>query len=417
MRVVLAPNALKGSCSAAAAADAMAEGVRSVDPGIEVVRVPVADGGDGLLAVAAEVIGAELRDVRVTGPRFDPVTAVMGWEPRTRSAIVEMALASGLALLDGVALDPEATTTVGTGELMLAALDLGAERIIVGIGGSATNDGGIGMASALGWRFLDTIGASVPPTGGGLSSIRRLDGTDVEPRLSTVRIDVVCDVDNPLTGHTGAARVFAPQKGATIDQVDRLDRGLQQLADVVARDLAQGCAGLPPPPPTLSALPGAGAAGGLGFGLVAFCGARLRPGAEVVLDLIGFDGLLEGADLVLTSEGRIDAQTAAGKAPAAVAARAHRLGIPCIAIAGELGEGHQLLHQAGVEAVFSLCPGPIGLAQAQAQTPTLLSGCAGQVFRAFVAGRRSGRQVRDSRASESVANGAERYPSDGIRSR
>lgn len=390
MRIVLAPNALKGSCSAAAAADAMAEGVISVDPGIEIIKAPVADGGDGLLAVAAEIIGAEMRQLQVTGPSFDPVKAVIGWEPGTRSAVIEMALASGLALLDQCALDPEATTTVGTGELMRAALDLGAERIVVGIGGSATNDGGIGMASALGWRFLDVDGALVPPTGGGLSCIGRIDGRSVDRRLSRVEIDVICDVDNPLTGPKGAARVFAPQKGASPAQVQRLDRGLQHLSDVVARDLAQGCAELPPVSSELFDLPGAGAAGGLGFGLAAFCGARLRPGADVVLDMVGLDGLLEGADLVLTSEGRMDSQTAAGKAPAAVAARARRLRIPCIAIAGGLGEGHQALHEIGIEAIFSLCPGPIGLAEAQAQTTVLLSACTEQVIRAFLAGHRAG---------------------------
>jgi glycerate kinase len=417
MRVVLAPNALKGSCSAAAAADAMAEGVLSVDPGIDIVKAPVADGGDGLLAVAAEVIGAELRRFQVTGPDFDPVQAVMGWEPRTRCAVVEMALASGLALLDGRALNPEATTTVGTGELLRAALDLGAERIIIGIGGSATNDGGIGMASALGWRFLDEDGASVPPTGGGLSRIQRVDGTGVDRRLSGVRIDVICDVDNPLAGPNGASRVFAPQKGASVAQVQRLDRGLQHLADVVARELVSGYSGLPHAQPELSALPGAGAAGGLGFGLVAFCGARLRPGADVVLDMVDFDGLLEEADLVLTSEGRIDSQTAAGKAPAAVAARAHRIGLPCIAIAGGLGEGYRVLHEIGVEAAFSLCPGPIGLEEAQAQARTLLSACTEQVIRLFLAGHRAGRSGRSAQTPKPPASGAGPHSSAGIRSR
>jgi glycerate kinase len=379
VKVVVAPNALKGSLGAAAAAAALAAGVARVLPEAVVAQVPVADGGDGLVDVVAEVLGGERRPVTVTGPRFAPVRAELAWLPAQRTAVIEMALASGLALLDGAAPDPTAATTRGTGELMRAALDLGARHLIVGIGGSATNDGGIGMAEALGWRFTDAAGKPVRPVGGALAAIARLDGGGADPRLGEVRIEAVCDVDNPLTGPRGAARVYAPQKGATVDQVGALDAGLAHLAALIERDL-----GL-----SVDDIPGAGAAGGLGAGLLAFCGAVLRPGAEVVLDLVELDRHPEGADLVLTAEGRIDGQTRFGKAPAAVAAHAAARGIPCIAIAGGIGDDIASLHAIGIDAVFSLCQGPMTLAAAQRDSAALLARAAEQVLRAFLAGRRN----------------------------
>jgi glycerate kinase len=288
-----------------------------------------------------------------------------------------MALASGLALLPEQARDATATTTLGTGELMRAALDLGAGHIIVGLGGSATNDGGIGMAQALGWRFPDAAGRTVEPVGGRLADIARIDAAGKDPRLDRVRVEAVCDVDNPLIGPRGASRVYGPQKGATPGQVDALDAGLTHLAALVTRDL-----GL-----RVAELPGAGAAGGIGAGLVAFAGATLRPGAELVLDLLAFDRHLDGADLVLTAEGRIDHQTAHGKAPAAVAARARARGIPCIAIAGGVGDAIGALHDIGIDAVFSLCRGPMSLTAAQAKAEPLLADAAEQAVRAFLAGR------------------------------
>ena len=379
MKIILAPNALKGSCAASAAAAAMAAGVARVLPTAELVRLPVADGGDGLLDVVVHAMGARTRRYRVSGPRFQAVDADIVWLPERRVAVIEMALASGLALLSDAERDAEATTTLGTGELMRNALDLGARKLVVGIGGSATNDGGIGMASALGYRFLDRLGKAVPPVGGNLALIERIDSTRVDARLGTVEIEAVCDVDNPLTGPRGAARVYAPQKGAAPHQVARLDEGLSHLAELIRRDL-----GADP-----SDLPGAGAAGGLGAGLLAFCGARLRRGAALVLELLQFDRHLAGADLVLTAEGRIDAQTCFGKAPGVVAAHADRLGVPCIAIAGSISHGDDLaaLHAAGMDAVFSLCSGPMSLEQAQEQSETLLARASEQVVRAFLSGR------------------------------
>jgi glycerate kinase len=379
VKVVAAPNALKGSLSAAAAAAALADGVTRALPGARVVQVPVADGGDGLVDVIAEALGGERRRLTVTGPRFSPVEAELTWLPQRRTAVIEMALASGLALLDDSRRDPAATTTLGTGELMRATLDLGAAQIIVGIGGSATNDGGIGMAGALGWRFTDAAGAPVRPVGGALADIRCIDGSGADPRLRQVRIAAVCDVDNPLTGPRGAARVYGPQKGATPAQVQQLDAGLSHLAGLIGRDLGLN----------VGDIPGAGAAGGLGAGLLAFCGAELRPGAEVVLDLVELDRHLDGADLVLTAEGRIDGQTRFGKAPGSVAAHAAARGIPCIAIAGGVGDDIAPLYATGIDAVFSLCPGPMTLAQAQRDSAALLARAAEQVVRAFAAARRT----------------------------
>ncbi|HBG95311.1 MAG TPA: glycerate kinase [Chromatiaceae bacterium] len=377
MKIILAPNALKGSCMASSAAAAMAAGVVRAVPDAELVQIPVADGGDGLADVVTHALGARPKRFRVAGPRFDPLDAELAWLPDTQTAVIEMALASGLALLAETERDPMRTTTLGTGELMRHALDLGARTLVVGIGGSATNDGGIGMAAALGYRFLDRAGEPVDPVGGHLAQIDRIDAAEVDARLADVRVEAICDVDNPLIGTQGAARVYAPQKGADAQQVALLDTGLAHLADVIARDLGIDTRDLP----------GAGAAGGLGAGLLAFCGAALRPGADVVLDLVGLERHLAGADLVLTAEGRIDGQTRFGKAPGAVAAHAARLGVPCIAIAGSVGDDADALHPAGMHALFSLCPGPISLEDAQSQSEMLLARTAEQVVRAFLAGK------------------------------
>jgi glycerate 2-kinase len=376
-KLILAPNALKGSCTAAAAATAMARGAARALPGAELVELPVADGGDGLAAVLRDAIEGEARTVRVAGPRFQPVDATLIWSPSRRIAVVEMALGSGLALLAEQDRDATTTTTLGTGELLRAALDLGATHIIVGLGGSATNDGGIGMAEALGWRFTDAPGRPVAPVGGRLADIACIDGSARDARLTQIRIEAVCDVDNPLTGPRGAATIYGPQKGASPAQVAALDAGLAHLAGLIQRDLGLD----------IAELPGAGAAGGLGAGLIAFAGATLRPGAELVLDLLKLDQHLADADLVLTAEGRIDAQTAHGKAPAAVAARAKAHGVPCIAIAGGIGDGLDVLHALGMDAVFSLCRGPMTLAEAERDAEALLAEAAEQVVRAFFARR------------------------------
>lgn len=379
MKIALAPNALKGCLTATQAAEAMARGVARACPDAEITQVPVADGGDGLTDVLVNALRGETLSVAVTGPRGDPVQAPFCHVPARRLAAIEMATASGLALLSSDRLNPLLTTTYGTGELIAAALDLGISHLIVGIGGSATNDGGIGMATALGARFLDASGAPVEPVGGALATIQRIDLSGLDPRLATVRVEAICDVDNPLLGARGAAYVYGPQKGATPEQVRELDAGLGNLAAAIERDLGAN----------VRELPGAGAAGGLGAGLNAFLKAELRRGVDLVLDLVGLEEQLRGADLVLTAEGQIDFQTAFGKAPAGVGERARALGVPCLAIAGSVGGGLETLHELGIDAVFSLCPGPVTLEQAMASGGDYLAAAAEQAVRAFLAGRRS----------------------------
>jgi glycerate kinase len=376
MKVVLAPNAFKGSLTARAAAKAMAQGVSAAQPDAETVEVPVADGGDGVVDILIGALRGEARTATVMGPRGDPVDATFCYVPSLDLAAIEMASASGLALLPEEQRDPMMTTTYGTGELITAALNLGVDRIVIGIGGSATNDGGIGMASALGVSFLDDADDPVEPVGEALQDIQRIDISGLDNRVRHVRIEAVCDVENPLLGTDGAARVYGPQKGATSEQVEELEAGLGNLAKVIARDLGID----------VRTMPGAGAAGGLGAGLLAFVDAELRKGVDLILELVGLDDKLASADLVLTAEGHIDFQTAFGKAPAGVAMRAKARHIPCIAIAGSLGAGLDDLHAIGINAMFSLCPGPVSLDQAMAESANYLTAATEQAVRCFLAG-------------------------------
>ena len=377
MKIVLAPNALKGCLTAVEAAHALARGVAGIDPELELALVPVADGGDGLVEVLRHTLNGVEQIAQVSGPLGDPLSAAFCHVPAARLAIIETAQACGLARVATEQRNPLLTTTFGAGELIKAALDLEISHLIVGIGGSATNDGGIGMAAALGARFLDRNGQPVATVGGALATIQRIDLNNLDSRLAAVRIEVICDVDNPLLGERGAAQVYAPQKGATPQQVQMLEAGLAHLATVIERDLGVN----------VRALPGAGAAGGLGAGLTAFLNAELRPGVDVVLDWVKLDAQLRDADLVLTAEGQIDVQTGFGKAPAGVAKRARAHGVPCIAIAGSVSADRDALHALGISAVFSLCPGPISLAQAMAFGADYLAAAAEQAVRAFLAGR------------------------------
>ncbi len=375
MKIVIAPNALKGSLSGSEAASAIATGVIRAYPDAEIVKVPVADGGDGLLDVAIEALDGEIHELTVADPRQRPIASRFGHVAAMRFAAVEMALASGLALLKDNERNPLATTSLGTGELIKAALDLDVDRIGIGIGGSATNDGGMGVAHALGARFLDQTGNSLEPIGANLQNVRTIDVSNLDPRLRNKTIEAVCDVDNILCGPDGAAAVYGPQKGGTPEMIEQLDAGLANFADVLARDLGQD----------VRDLPGAGAAGGLGAGLKAILGAELRPGVDLVLDLVGLEAKLEGADLAITAEGVIDFQTAHGKAPAGVARLAKAQGIPCVALAGGIGERTENLHAIGVNAVFSLCPGPISLDQAIAHADSYLAAIAEQSTRLYIA--------------------------------
>jgi glycerate kinase len=320
--VVCAPNAFKGTLSARAAAAAMARGV--LDAGAVALEMPVADGGDGTLNVllAARGAGARTSRHRVTGPLGAVVVAHIGWLTADE-AVIELADASGLGRIRGAALDAVHATSRGTGELIRIAVAAGARRVIVGVGGSACTDGGAGLLQALGARLTDPRGAEISLGGVGLEELAAIDLSPARQALATCSVEVACDIRGPLLGPHGAARMFAAQKGATPEDVERLDRALSRFAT-----LAAGMDGR-----DLSALPGAGAAGGCGFGL-ALLGAHLRSGAALLCDLIGLDSAMGGASMVITGEGRLDDQTPDGKAPAEVATRAQRLGIPCVAIAG-----------------------------------------------------------------------------------
>jgi glycerate kinase len=375
MRIIAAPNAFKGSMNALEAAEAMKRGILAAVPECEVICVPVADGGDGLTEIMVQALSGALMEKNVKGPRMEACLATFCLTEDL--AVIEMARASGLALLAKDQQDPTKTSSYGTGELIAAAMDAGARRIVVGLGGSATCDGGIGMASALGYRFLAKDGRELEPIGGSLPHIDTIDTTRVDKRLSATVFEGICDVTNPLVGENGASFVYSPQKGATVAQVELLDKGLRNLADIVDRQIGID----------IRHLPGAGAAGGLGGGLHAFCGAELKKGIDLVMDLVNLKEQLRGADLVLTAEGQIDYQTKFDKAPAGVARAAKEANIPCIAICGSVGEGIEELYEIGLHAVFSLCKGPQSIDSAIKNGAHLLAFAVEQVVRTFVAGK------------------------------
>ena len=340
-RVLLAPDKFKGTLTAAQVAGHLAAGLRSVLPDVETVVVPVADGGDGTLA-AAEAAGFTPVPLTATGPTGMPCASA--WVRRGSEAVVELAEVSGLAQLPGGRLQPLTATSRGTGELIAAALDAGVRRIVVGIGGSACTDGGAGLLQALGATIRTANGSEVDPGGAGLLDATRLDLSRLHPGLAGAELVVACDVDNPLTGSRGAAAVYGPQKGAGPEDVELLDSALTHWADLVARATGKD----------QRLAPGAGAAGGVGFGLVAVLGATTRPGAELVFELTGLPDAVAGADLVVTGEGSLDAQTLHGKAPAAVAALARDKGVPTVAVAGQVTLTPAELGAAGLHAAYAL---------------------------------------------------------------
>jgi glycerate 2-kinase len=345
MKVVVAPNAFKGTLTAPQAAAAIARGVREVFADAEVVEVPVADGGDGTVEALVTARRGEYRTATVQGPLGDPVQARFGLIDSGRTAVVELATSSGLALIDASRRDPRRASTYGFGQLLEAARAQGVGEIIAGIGGSATNDGGAGMAQALGYRLLDGEGNDLPRGGAALAMLDRIEASGFNrPGWTSVRVRVASDVTNPLTGPQGASAVYGPQKGADEQAVKELDAALARLARVIERDLGKHVA----------QLRGAGAAGGAGAGLVAFLDASLEPGAPLVVGATGFDERLQGADLVFTGEGRADEQTAFGKAPGEVAKRAAAAGVPVVLLAGSKGQGWEALHSLGVTEVVTL---------------------------------------------------------------
>ncbi|WP_370606935.1 glycerate kinase [Citrobacter werkmanii] len=344
MKIVIAPDSYKESLSALEVATAIELGFREIWPEAEYVKIPVADGGEGTVEAMVAAMQGHLVHVDVTGPLGNTIQAFYGLSGDERSAFIEMAAASGLEQVPANLRDPLKTTSWGTGELIRHALDAGVEHIIIGIGGSATNDGGAGMVQALGARLLDAQDEDIAHGAMGLESLARIDISQLDPRLAGCRIEVACDVTNPLTGKEGASVVFGPQKGATAEMIPRLDRALMHYAQLIARDLDVN----------VLELAGGGAAGGMGAALYAFCGAQLRRGIEIVTDALRLDACVADADLVVTGEGRIDSQTIHGKVPVGVAKIAKRYNKPVIGIAGSLTADVGVVHEHGLDAVFSV---------------------------------------------------------------
>lgn len=382
LRVLVAPSGFKESLTVTEVAACIADGVRAALPDAEVVQAPLVDGGEGFARVLTEMTGGALHPVRVTGPVGAPVEAhfgVLGTPPDggPRTAAVEMAAAAGLRLVPRDARDPRRTTSYGVGELIRAALDAGAARILVGCGDSGINDGGAGMAQALGARLLDAGGREIGRGGAELARLARIDLSGLDPRLARVRLDAAVNWRNALLGPRGVARVFGPQKGATPEMVEELEGALETYAAAIRRDLGLDVA----------AEPGAGASGGLGAGLRALLGARLHPRYDLIMRYYDLDRLMEGADLVLTAEGSLDAQTPEGKIPAEVARRAKRHGVPVIALAGTLGRGASANLRHGIDAYFGIIRRPCSLQDCFDEAAGLLAHSAEQAVRAVVAAR------------------------------
>ena len=371
MKIVIAPDSYKGSTYASDAARAMEVGVRRVLPDAEVVLVPVADGGDGTLETLVETSGGRIITSDVTGPLGEPVSAQWGAMGDGVTAVAEMARTSGLALVRLENRDPLNATTYGLGEVILEALDAGFRRFILGIGGSATNDAGAGMAQALGVRLLDAGGAELPPGGAALASLASVDASGLDPRAADADFDVACDVNNPLTGPEGASAVYGPQKGATPAMVEQLDSALANFAEVVKRDLGTDVDGVP----------GSGAAGGLGGGIMAFLEGRLRPGVDIVLDTVDLASRLDGADLIITGEGCMDFQTVYNKAPIGVARLAGERNIPVIGVSGSLGDGFTDVHEYGIAAAVAITHAPMTLDEATDRVAELIASATEQAVR------------------------------------
>jgi glycerate 2-kinase len=363
MRIVIAPQSLKGSLTAAEAGQAIAEGTRAVYPEADIDIVPIADGGEGTVQALVDATRGAMVHQAVTGPLGEAVEAFFGVLGDGQTAVLEMAACAGLPLVPPSQRDPRITTTYGVGELILAALERGCRHFIIGIGGSATNDGGAGMAQALGASLVTVQGTPIERGGSALATLAHIEIASMDPRIQECSVDVACDVSNPLCGPRGASAVYGPQKGATPAMVAELDVALAHYAEVIQRDLGLAVADVP----------GAGAAGGLGAGLLTFLHATLRPGAQIVLEAVHLEEHLRGADLVITAEGQLDGQTVYGKSVGAVSSLAKRYNIPVLALAGGLGENYQVVYNLGVDAITVLPSGPMPLAYAMEHAAPLTS--------------------------------------------
>lgn len=362
MKIVIAPDSFKGSASAIEVAEAIAAGWHRVFPKATIELVPMADGGEGTMEALVDATGGVTKTIKVQDPLGRSIDASFGILGDGKTAIVEVAAASGLPLLSPQERNPLITTTYGTGQLIRRALEEGISRLLIGLGGSATVDGGAGLVSAMGARLLSSSGNPIGPGGGSLGDLAKIEPGELPQLLGKVEVLAACDVDNPLTGPQGAAAVFGPQKGATPESVVELDRNLAHFAKIISRDLGM----------EVGSLPGAGAAGGLGAGLVAFLGAKLVPGIQMVISSVRLEEKLTGADLVITGEGRLDGQSARGKTPMGVAQLAAKYKIPVLAIGGSIADDASLLYNEGIGAMLSIAPGPITLDEAIGQGKELL---------------------------------------------
>ena len=375
MRILLAPQEFKGSLSANQVVEAMADGVRRVRPEATIDRVPLADGGPGTVAAVVAAMDGRYSVSRVEGPLGAPVDARWGRIAEGASAVIEMASASGLLLLDSKRLDPRRAGTFGTGELIRAVLDAGVQRILIGLGGSATNDGGAGMATALGVRFLDDEGDPLPPGGAALAQLASIDTHALDSRLAAVDIVVLADVSNPLLGPDGASAVYGPQKGADAAAVAELDRALRNYADIVARDLGR----------EITTIRGGGAAGGLGAGLVAFTGARIVSGIDYIAEVVNLRDRLAAADLSITGEGRLDRQSTFGKTVAGVARLAQAVGTPCLAVGGGVEASEVVRTIPGIVDLEEAAPAELALAEAMAKAGPLVADATARLLRRYLA--------------------------------
>ncbi len=371
MKIIIAPQAFKGSMSALKVAEAMSEGALTMFPEAEIVMCPVADGGDGTLETLVDISNGEINKCSVHNPMGKIIDAEWGAMGDGKTAVIEMARSSGLALLDPKKLNPLKASTYGLGELIQDALNKGFKKFIIGIGGSATNDAGAGMAQALGVKLLDGKGVEIALGGINLMDLNTIDMSGIDDRILDSDFQIACDVTNPLTGPEGASEIYGPQKGATRKMIDDLDASLQHFNEIVIKTFNKD----------LSKIPGAGAAGGLGAGMITFTNATLRTGIDIVLDAVELNEKIAKADLVITGEGAMDFQTIYDKAPIGVAKIAKRHGIPTIGISGMLGKNYQIVHEHGIDAAVSIVTGPMTLPEASEKSYELISNSVSECLR------------------------------------
>jgi len=362
MKIVVAPDSFKGSLTAVEVSDAIEQGVREIFPEAKIVKIPMADGGDGTVQCLVNATGGEIIRKKVTDPLGNEVLASYGILGDKRTAVIEMAEASGLTLVPENKRDPLITTTYGTGQLIKSALDQGCRKMIIGIGGSATNDGGAGMVQTLGVKLLDKDGEEIGFGGGELKKVFRIDTKYLDNRLSETKVLIASDVSNPLCGSKGAARIYGPQKGATPEIIEELDESLGHFAEIIKRDLNKD----------IKDIPGAGAAGGLGASLMAFLNAELRPGIEIIIEIVKLEQTIKDADLVITGEGKIDSQTIYGKAPIGVAKIAKKYDIPVIAVAAIIGDDADIVHQHGIDNLIKVSEPPMSLTEPKSKKVWLI---------------------------------------------